>query len=82
MQVREWCATGEEWAGLYPWKEFHKVFKKVPTIDDLQNVPPAQRKDMKDTTAKWRAKIRGDVESVIKSRRVPHVHAEDLRYSH
>ena len=79
MQVREWCANDDVWTGLNPWTPFHSVFKKIPSIDDLASVPPAQRKDMKDHTGKRQARIRKDVESVITSRSIPNAHAVDLR---
>jgi hypothetical protein len=78
-QVREWCANDDVWTGLNPWTAYHSVFKKIPSIDDLASVPPAQRKEWKDHTKKRQDRIRKDVESVITSRSIPNAHAVDLR---
>ena len=79
MQVREWCNNDDVWTGLNPWKPFHAVFKRIPTIDDLATVPPAQRKKKKDHTEERQTRIRKDVESVIAARSVPNAHVQDLR---
>ena len=79
MQVREWCANEDVWTGLNPWTPFHAVFKRIPTIDDLATVPPAQRKKKKDHTEERQTRIRKDVESVIAARSVPNAHVQDLR---